>query len=341
MNKPTLKEQAHGEIEKIFRILLPQNGLSVREEQITLCHAMLDTLLKNNIALCDAGVGIGKTYAYLTACILLKKFAPHGPAGSQPVVISTSSVALQDSIIEEYIPFLSRIFLENRVISKPIRAIVRKGKERFVCDARLSQRLEAVKDINTANMSNEMFLSMMSAFAQEESISISKNMRKGAVMRMKNGTFRLSQAPYGYYLDEKGILIVQQEESKIVQRIFGNFLSGMGIQEIAAELQKEHIPKLNGEPIWSYTGILYILTNERYIGDELFQKRYTTYRDLNEYADFIDNTRLILTILDSPMPVFSSSVFRNIVSRITVTHETLRFQLVNGLELEEERISGG
>ena len=130
--------------------------------------------------------------------------------------------------------------------------------------------------INTANMSNEMFLSMMSAFAQEESISISKNMRKGAVMRMKNGTFRLSQAPYGYYLDEKGILIVQQEESKIVQRIFGNFLSGMGIQEIAAELQKEHIPKLNGEPIWSYTGILYILTNERYIGDELFQKRYTT-----------------------------------------------------------------
>ena len=101
MNKPTLKEQAHGEIEKIFRILLPQNGLSVREEQITLCHAMLDTLLKNNIALCDAGVGIGKTYAYLTACILLKKFAPHGPAGSQPVVISTSSVALQDSIIDE------------------------------------------------------------------------------------------------------------------------------------------------------------------------------------------------------------------------------------------------
>ena len=148
MNKPTLKEQANGEIEKIFRILLPQNGLAVREEQITLCHAMLDTLLKNNIALCDAGVGIGKTYAYLTACILLKKFAPHGPAGSQPVVISTSSVALQDAIIEEYIPFLSRIFLENRVISKPIRAIVRKGKERFVCDTRLSQRLEAVKDKN-------------------------------------------------------------------------------------------------------------------------------------------------------------------------------------------------
>ena len=62
------------------------------------------------------------------------------------MVVSTSSVALQDAIIGEYIPFLSRIFLENRIISKPIRAMVRKGKERFVCDARLSQRLEAVKD---------------------------------------------------------------------------------------------------------------------------------------------------------------------------------------------------
>ncbi|EKC74230.1 Recombinase, partial [human gut metagenome] len=51
---------------------------------------------------------------------------------------------------------------------------------------------------------------------------------------------------------------------------------GMGIQEIAAELQKEHIPKVNGESIWSYNGVLYILTNERYIGDEMFQKRYTT-----------------------------------------------------------------
>lgn len=93
--------------------------------------------------------------------------------------------------------------------------------------------------INTANMSNEMFLSMMSAFAQEESISISKNMRKGAVMRMKNGTFRLSQAPYGYYLDEKGI------------------------------------PSPTGKPTWSKTTIRNMLQNEKYAGDVLLQKTYT------------------------------------------------------------------
>ena len=97
---------------------------------------MLDNLLGRNIALCDAGVGIGKTYAYLVACVLMRRYAAAMGGGrlcdNRPVVISTSSVALQDAIIGEYIPFLSRIFLENRIIPKPIRAMVRKGKERFL-----------------------------------------------------------------------------------------------------------------------------------------------------------------------------------------------------------------
>ena len=130
--------------------------------------------------------------------------------------------------------------------------------------------------IDTARLSSEMMLSMMSAFAQEESISTSKNLCKGAVMRMKNGKFRLSQAPYGFRLDESGHLHLHGEEAKVVQRIYNGFLSGMSIQEIASELKNERIPKLQGSPVWSYMGVRYILTNERYIGDQVFQKRYTS-----------------------------------------------------------------
>ena len=93
-------------------------------------------------ALCDAGVGIGKTYAYLTACILWRKYT----RSPKPVVISTSSIALQNAILGEYLPFLSKVFLENQLIQIPIRGIIRKGKERFVCDERLSQRLSAVQN---------------------------------------------------------------------------------------------------------------------------------------------------------------------------------------------------
>lgn len=144
------QRKAHKEIDKIFLELLPEAGLSVREEQVKLCHQMLDTLLEGKIALCDAGVGIGKTYAYLVACILMRRYgAAMGGrylCDRRPVVISTSSIALQEAIIQEYIPFLSEVFLTAGLIEIPLNAIVRKGKEHFVCDNRLEVRLAAIRE---------------------------------------------------------------------------------------------------------------------------------------------------------------------------------------------------
>ena len=62
-----------------------------------------------------------------------------------PIVISTSSVALQDAILTEYLPDLSAILLDEGIITAPITAVVRKGKERFVCDARLAERASLVQ----------------------------------------------------------------------------------------------------------------------------------------------------------------------------------------------------
>ena len=144
------QRKAHKEIDTIFLKLLPGAGLSVREEQVKLSHQMLDTLLEGKIALCDAGVGIGKTYAYLVACILMRRYAAAMGGGylcdKRPVVISTSSIALQEAIIQEYIPFLSEVFLEAGLIETPLKAIVRKGKEHFVCDNRLEVRLAAIRE---------------------------------------------------------------------------------------------------------------------------------------------------------------------------------------------------
>lgn len=118
--------------------------MTVREEQIALCHFMIDSMQRRRIALCDAGTGIGKTYAYLAAAVLFRSCCPS--RGSQSITISTATVALQEAICREYLPFLSRVLLKNRVIDRPLYAAVRKGKERFVCDIRLAQRLEAVRE---------------------------------------------------------------------------------------------------------------------------------------------------------------------------------------------------
>ena len=131
-------DAAHQQAEYIFRTVLPACGMTVREGQIKLCHAMLDALYNKEVALCDAGVGLGKTYAYLVACLLWQSQRPR--ALWQPVVISTASVALQEAILQEYIPFLSSLLLQYGYLSKPIQAVLRKGKERFVCDLRLLER---------------------------------------------------------------------------------------------------------------------------------------------------------------------------------------------------------
>ena len=137
-SEPIGYASAHQMVETIFRQKLPAHGMAVREGQIKLCQAMLDALYNKEVALCDAGVGLGKTYAYLVACLLWQSQRPR--ALWQPVVISTASVALQEAILQEYIPFLSSILLQYGYFDTPIQAVLRKGKERFVCYLRLLER---------------------------------------------------------------------------------------------------------------------------------------------------------------------------------------------------------
>lgn len=135
-------EMAHQQAEQLFRTVLPSQGMAVREGQIQLCHAMLDALFGRETALCDAGVGLGKTYAYLAAAVLWQNQKPL--AMRRPIVLSTASVALQDAILKEYIPFLSSALLQYGFIRKPILAVLRKGKERYACDLRLHSRQQQI-----------------------------------------------------------------------------------------------------------------------------------------------------------------------------------------------------
>ena len=135
-------ETAHRQAEQIFRQILPSCGMTTREGQIQLCHTMLDTLFGRGAALCDAGVGLGKTYAYLVSAILWMQ--QRALPLRQPVIVSTASIALQDAILNEYIPFLSDVLIQYGIIGSSIQAVLRKGKGRYACGLRLSQRQREV-----------------------------------------------------------------------------------------------------------------------------------------------------------------------------------------------------
>lgn len=172
------QKKAHEEVEHIFRKLLPRHGLKVREEQLRLSHEMLDTLWGNRIALCDAGVGIGKTYAYLVACIMLEKYRKEGGGapgtGCRSAVISTSSIALQEAIMQEYIPFLSRLLQEETLIRTPLKAAVRKGKEHFVCDNRLEQRLLAIQGKRKNEGQRQALLALRTCYDMDQVHGLSR-----------------------------------------------------------------------------------------------------------------------------------------------------------------------
>lgn len=136
--------RAGGLLAHIFYDILPEYGLVLRENQLSLSFAMLEAMEKEKVALCEAEVGTGKTHAYLMAAVIYRLF--HGEG--QPVVISTSTIALQKALTEEYIPQISGILLEHRIIEEPLTFAVRKGKNHYACDSRVKTYLSSVSHNN-------------------------------------------------------------------------------------------------------------------------------------------------------------------------------------------------
>lgn len=128
-------------------------------------------------------------------------------------------------------------------------------------------------NIDTRTMNSELILYVKSAFAQSEALACSKRVSTAIRMRIENGEYITCNAPYGYKLDKEALLLIVPEEAEVVKRIFKLYLSGNGSDKIAAILNDAGIPNPSGK--WSATGIRYILTNEKYIGDSLLQKNYT------------------------------------------------------------------
>lgn len=127
--------------------------------------------------------------------------------------------------------------------------------------------------INTLAMADEMLLNTFAAIAQEESKSISQNQRLSIVKRMEAGEYIASNAPYGYRLIDKK-LVIYEPEAEVVRWIFAAYLNGMSTVEIAHELSAKSVPTKGKKEQWKANRVAYILTNEKYDGNTLFQKYY-------------------------------------------------------------------
>lgn len=142
------------------------------------------------------------------------------------------------------------------------------------------------ENLNSSDTKLDFVLTIMSSIAQEESRSISSNIKWSVQKRFKEGKMMLNTTNFlGYKKDDDGNLVIIPEEAIIIERIYDLYLEGHSAYDIARILEKENHKTATGKDSWQSTSVLRILQNEKYAGDALLQKTYT--------VDYLTHKRVI------------------------------------------------
>ena len=168
----------------------------------------------------------------------------------------------------------------DRVLCKSISRFARNTRDCLAALRELSALGVTVyfekENIDTGTLTTELMVSVSGSLAQQESVSISQNQRMSYQRRMERGEFITCKAPFGYRLIDGKRLEVISDEAKLVRWMFNAYLSGHSLEWIAEQMTKTGVSTTDGKPYWQCTTVLYTLTNEKYMGDSLCQKTFTT-----------------------------------------------------------------
>ncbi len=137
--------------------------------------------------------------------------------------------------------------------------------------------------LHTINATGELIITILSALAQEESRSISENVKWGIRKSFSDGKMIMPYKSFlGYKKGKNGVPEIDEEEAKIVKLIYRMFWEGKSTHQIAKYLNENKVPMPskkvdeNGNYIfkWQVSTIASILTNEKYKGEAILQKTY-------------------------------------------------------------------
>lgn len=182
----------------------------------------------------------------------------------------------------------------ERIIVKSVSRFARNTEEllvmlRMLKDNGISIFFEE-QSIDSTKLNSELLITFLGMIAQQESVNISGNLRWGIQKRMEKGTYICSHVPYGYRLIN-GKVVIYEPEAIIARKIFDLYLEGYGMLSITNILTKEKAPTMKGATTWSTSSVRGILKNEKYIGDALLQKRYSTYFPYKQKKNYGEQTQ--------------------------------------------------
>jgi len=141
------------------------------------------------------------------------------------------------------------------------------------------------ENINTMDSKGEIMLTIMASLAQQESQSLSQNVKLGIQYRYQQGEIQINHNRFlGYTKDENKQLVIDPEGGEIVKRIYREYLEGASLLQIARGLEQDGVLTAVDKNKWRPETLKKILQNEKYIGDALLQKTYT--------VDFLSKKRV-------------------------------------------------
>lgn len=167
------------------------------------------------------------------------------------------------------------------IVTKSISRFARNTVDTLNCVRQLQQQNPPVgiyfekENIDTLDAKGELILTILSALAQDESRSISDNIRWTFQKKFQEGKPQINlNRMIGYDKGVNGEWVINREQAEIVRYIYRRFLYGCSANKIAGELNKMGKCTVNGKK-WRSDGIFTILRNEKYVGDLEMQKTIT------------------------------------------------------------------
>ena len=168
----------------------------------------------------------------------------------------------------------------DRIITKSISRFARNTLDCLKYIRQLKEKNIPVffekENIDTLDSKGEIMLTIMASLAQQESQSLSQNVKLGLQYRYQQGEITINHNRFlGYTKDETGQLVIEPTEAEVVKRIYREYLEGASLIQIARNLEEDCILTGAQKKRWGGTTVKGILLNEKYMGDALLAKTHT------------------------------------------------------------------
>ena len=131
------------------------------------------------------------------------------------------------------------------------------------------------ENIDTLTPGGEVLLTILAAMAEQESRTMSTNIKWSYQKKFQNGEVILNTGMVlGYKKNKDGDYVIAEEEAAVVRRIFREYIAGIPVPQICKGLEADEIKTKRGSAQWHTNAVLGIIKNEKYTGNAILGKTF-------------------------------------------------------------------